>query len=131
MDGLGAGPYTLAAGSALAGFAVRSGIVPGEEPVTLRLEPPGRIAVRVLREDGRPVKDAYASVRRVNGLPVELSGLGSGPTNESGVSELPAPAGTVEVEARDQAATGRATVTVRPRETVPLDVVVKEGASSR
>jgi protocatechuate 3,4-dioxygenase beta subunit len=131
VDGLGAGPYTLVAGSALAGFAVRGGIVPGEEPVTLRLEPAGRIAVRVLREDGRPVKDAYPSVRAVGGLHVELMGLASGPTNESGVSELPAPAGTVEVEVRDQAATGRATVTVRPRETVPLDVVVKEAPSSR
>jgi protocatechuate 3,4-dioxygenase beta subunit len=131
LDSLDTRPYALAAGSPLAGLAVRSGIMPGEEPVTLRLEPAGRIAVRVLREDGRPVKDADLQVGKVGGFPVELPGFGGASTNESGVSELTAPAGTVEVEARYQTASGQGTVTVRPGETVSLDVVLKGTASSQ
>ena len=46
IDGLGAQPYALVTGGDLPGWAVRGGVTPGDEPVTLALRPGGRIAVR-------------------------------------------------------------------------------------
>ena len=115
----------LAAGSPLAGYAVRGGVTPGEEPVTLTLRPGGRIAVRVLGADGRPVKEAYPSVETVDGLRVEMPGNSSGPTDATGLYELVSPVGTVGVVAHHEKRTGRATVSVRTGETVPLTVVVQ------
>ena len=51
-------------GGDLPGWAVRGGVTPGDEPVTLALRPGGRIAVRALDADGRPVKDAYPEVQK-------------------------------------------------------------------
>ncbi len=74
IGGLGEEPYTLVSGGDLTGWAVRGGVTPGGEPVTLALRPGGRIAVRVLGADGRPVKDAYPDVQRVDGLAVVDAG---------------------------------------------------------
>jgi hypothetical protein len=119
IGGLGAQPYTLATGSDLAGWAVRTA-TPGDEPVTLALQPGGHIAVRVLGADDRPVKDAYPRVKSIGGLRVSLPGMVSGAPDPSGAFELNAPAGVVEVEAYRDAQTARGTVTVRAGETVPL-----------
>ena len=99
IEGLASKPYVLAAGSPLAGFAIRGGVTPGEEPVTLTLRPGGRIAVRVLGADSRPVKEAYPSVETVDGLRVEMPGNSSGPTDATGLYELVSPTGTVGVVA--------------------------------
>ena len=120
IRGLEAQPYTLAAGSDLAGWAIRSGLSPRDEPVTLTLQPGGHIAVRVLGDDERPVKDAYPRVRTVGGQRVSMPGRVSGPTDPNGLYELDAPAGPVEVEVHKDAQTARGTVTVRAGETVPL-----------
>ena len=130
LDGLEDKPYTFAAGTELAGFAIRTGVTPGDEPLTLRLSPAGRVAVRVLDAAGRPVKDAYPHVRVVEGAPTYLPGLRSAPTNEAGVAELPAPAGTVGVEVRQGSSVGRGSVTVEPGQTAPLDVVLAPAGDS-
>ena len=124
IDGLAAQPYTLVTGGDLPGWAVRGGVTPGDEPVTLALRPGGRIAVRVVGADGRPVKDAYPEVQRIGGLPVVMPG-GSGATDASGFVEIGAPAGVLEIEAGIGAQTGKGTVTVRAGETAPLSVVLQ------
>jgi hypothetical protein len=115
----------LAAGSPLAGFAVRGGVTPGEDTVTLTLRPGGRIAVRVLAADGRPVKEAYPSVETVDGLRVEMPGNVSGPTDATGLYELVSPAGTIGVVTRYEKQTGRGTVGVRAGETAPLTLALQ------
>ena len=125
IEGLAPQPYVLAAGSPLAGFAIRGGVTAGEEPVTLTLRPGGRIAVRVLGADSRPVKEAYPSVETVDGLRVEMPGNVSGPTDATGLYELVSPTGTVGVIVRHEKRTGRATVGVRAAESVPLTVVLQ------
>ena len=124
LEALAPQPYVLAAGSPLAGFAVRGGVSPGEEPVALILRPGGRIAVRVVGGDGRPVKGAYPSVETVDGLRVELPGNVSGPTDATGLYELVSPAGTIGVVASHEKRTGRGIVTVSPGGTIPLAVVL-------
>jgi protocatechuate 3,4-dioxygenase beta subunit len=125
IEGLAPQPYVLAAGSPLAGFAIRGGVTPGEEPVTLTLRPGGRIAVRVLGADSQPVKEAYPSIETVDGLRVEMPGNVSGPTDATGLYELVSPTGTVGVIVHHEKRTGRATVGVRAGELVPLTVVLQ------
>lgn len=124
MGGLGEEPYTLVSGGDLTGWAVRGNVTPGNEPVTLALRPGGRVAVRVLGADGRPVRDAYPDVQRVNGLAVAMPG-GSGSTDANGFVEIGAPVGLVEVEAATREATGRGSVTVTAGATVPLEIVLQ------
>jgi hypothetical protein len=124
MGGLEEQPYSLVSGSDLAGWAVRGGVTPGGDPVTLALRPGGRVAVRVLGADGRPVKDAYPEVQRVDGLAVTLPG-GSGATDASGFVEAGVPAGLLEIEAGTRDQTGRGSVTVAAGATVPLEIVLQ------
>jgi protocatechuate 3,4-dioxygenase beta subunit len=124
MGGLEEEPCTLVSGGDLTGWAVRGGVTPGGEPVTLALRPGGRVAVRVLGADGRPVKDAYPDVQKVNGLAVAMPG-GSGSTDANGFVEIGAPAGLVEVEAATRDGTGRGSVTVTAGAAVPLEIVLQ------
>jgi len=123
VEGLGEGPYSLAAGSSVAGYAVRHGVAPGGKPVTLRLAPGGRVAVHVVREDGRPVAGAYPEVQAVAGSPVSLPDAGV-PTDADGHAEIPAPAGIVTVGAGDGQASGSGTVAVTAGTTAPLEIVL-------
>jgi len=120
IGGLEAQPYTLTTGSDLAGWAFRTGLIPGDEPVTLTLHPGGHIAVRVLGPDDQPVKDAYPRIQAVGGQRVQMPGRVSGPTDSNGAYELSAPAGVVDVEVRKDALFWRGAVTVRAGETIPL-----------
>ena len=124
MESLDEEPYTLVTGGDLTGWAVRGGVTPGGDPVTLALRPGGRVAVRVLGADGRPVKDAYPDVQRVDGLPVSMPG-GSGGTDANGLVEIGAPAGLVEIEAAARDQTGRGSVAVAAGATVPLEIVLQ------
>jgi hypothetical protein len=124
IDGLGAQPYTLATGGFLPGWAVRGGVSPGDESVTLVLQPGGRIAVRALDADGRPVKDAYPDVRSVGGLAVAMPG-GSGSTDANGFVEIGAPVGLLDVAVSARGQAGRGAVAVRAGETSPLSVVLQ------
>ena len=130
FDGLGPGPYTLVAGGDLPGWAVRGGVTPGDEPVTLALRPGGRIAVRVRDAEGRPVEGQYPEVTQVGGLAVAMPG-GWGTTDAHGFVEIGAPAGRVGVEARGRTQAGRGSVTVRAGETVPLEIVLTAAPQSK
>jgi hypothetical protein len=92
--------------------------------VTLALRPGGRVAVRVLGADGRPVKDAYPFVQRVDGLPVSMPG-GSDATDANGLAEIGVPAGLVEIEVSTRDRNGRGSVSVAAGATVPLEVVLR------
>jgi hypothetical protein len=125
FEGLGTQPVTVVAGGDLQGWAVRGGLRPGVEPVTLELRPGGRVAVRVLGSDGQPMKDVVPRVSAVDGVPF-VAPNGWATTDASGFAELPAPSGRVEVEVRSgPAAVSRVSVAVQPGETVPLEMVVE------
>jgi hypothetical protein len=96
IEGLGDRPYALGAGVPLAGFALLQGVRPGAEPVTLRAG--GRIALRVLSPEGRPVAQALASVSTVDGERVEPSLCVAPPTDDQGRTTLGVPAGQVTLE---------------------------------
>jgi hypothetical protein len=128
IGGLGPKPHAIVGGSELAGYAFRSGVTAGGEPLTLTLRPAGHIAVRVVDPAGQPVRDAYPRVETIDGARVRMAGRGSGPTDASGAYDLAAPAGTVEVSVRADAGAGRGSVSVRPGETTPLTVVLQPPA---
>ena len=126
LSGLEAKPYVVASGSQLNGFAIRAGVVPGEEPITLALRPAGLVLLRVVGPDGQPVKDVFPHVRTWEGLRVDVPGAQSTATDTIGVYELSAPAGTVGLQVGWDKAYGTATVTVRTGETTRLDLTLKE-----
>ena len=130
LGGLEERPYALATGGELVGFAIRHGVRPDGDPVTLRLEPGGRIAVRVLDAAGQPVRDAYPWVRGVGGVRLRVPGLSSGPTDPTGSVEIAAPWGEVEVEVRTPTHGGSGTATVRGGQTTALTVVLEAKPST-
>lgn len=125
---LGTAPCVLVGGSGSLGFAMRGGIAPGGDPVTLALRPAGRVAVRLVSADGTPLKDAWPRVVGWDG--VAFRDLPVGETNRAdapGRFELIAPAGDVVVAAASsKGLLGRATVRVAPNGTVALDVVAAD-----
>jgi hypothetical protein len=119
------------AGSEVAGFGVRFGVVPGGEPAALTLRPAGRIALRVVDPSGRPVAGAYPRVESVDGARVRLPGRTSGPTDAEGRFDLASPPGRVEVAVGHESGRGKATAIVRSAERVPLTVVLEPSAGTR
>jgi len=124
LQGLGEGPYTLSVGSALVGFAVRSAVMPGPEPVRLTLRPAGRVVLRVVDSDKRPVPGAFLHIEAIDGTSVDLRNWIVRPTNEDGLSEFGSPSGRVRLSAYSPAGDGSATVEVPPGSTVPAEIVV-------
>ncbi len=131
IGGLAARPYAVVAGSEVAGFGVRFGVVPGGEPAALTLRPAGRIALRVVDPSGRPVAGAYPRVESVDGARVRLPGRTSGPTDAEGRFDLASPPGRVEVAVGHESGRGKATAIVRSAERVPLTVVLEPSAGTR
>jgi hypothetical protein len=125
LEGLTDRPYALSVGSSLAGFATRPGVRPGPEPVPLILRQAGRVALRVVSPDGRPVAEALASVMLVDGAPVDLLGSMAPPTSEEGATEIGVPPGEVSIVVRGDSGGGFGTVVVRAGETAPLVVVLQ------
>jgi hypothetical protein len=126
IGGLDAKPYVVASGSELNGFAIRTGVVPGEEPLTLTLRPGGRIVLRVVGPDGRPAKDLYPHVRTWDGLRVDLPGVRTSPTEAAGEYELTVPAGTIGLQVGWDKAYGAATVVVRAGEATRAEMTLLE-----
>jgi hypothetical protein len=120
LEGLGAGPYALSAGAPLVGFAVRPGVQPGPEPVTLALAAGGRIALRVLGPEGSPAAHALATALTVDGARLDPGLCAAPPTDDSGRTVLVVPAGEVGVAAQAEDGAAFTTVTVRARETVTV-----------
>jgi protocatechuate 3,4-dioxygenase beta subunit len=125
IGGLVASPHTLVGGSELAGYAVRSGVTPGGDPIVLTLRPAGRIAVRVVDAAGQAVREAYPRVESIDGLRLRIPGRSSGPTDANGSYEFASPPGLVEVTARHEKRSGRGSVSVRSGETASLTVVLQ------
>jgi protocatechuate 3,4-dioxygenase beta subunit len=126
IEGLDSVTYALAAGSGTRGFAVRTGITPGGEPVTLVLRSGGKLAIRVLGPDGRPVKGAWPDVHTWSGVAIELPYSGSSPTDASGACELSVPAGSLELTVAAERLLGSVSVTVRTGESVPVEIRLHE-----
>ena len=121
-------PYTLVSGSGSAGFAMRAGVTPGGDPVTLALHPGGTILARVVGPDGAPVKGLFPRVTSWDGIAFWSLPVGDGrPTEQPGVFELAVPAGSIGIATgRDAKTYGSATARVLPGETTSLDVLVAE-----
>jgi len=81
--------------------------------VALTLRPAGKVAVRVLSPEGRPVADALASVALVDGAPVDLRGSTAPPTSEEGATEIGVPPGEVGIAVRGESGGSFGTVAVR------------------
>jgi protocatechuate 3,4-dioxygenase beta subunit len=128
LSGLDARPYTLVCGSEHAGFAMRTGVTPSDDPVTLTLGPGGRILARVVGPDSAPVTDIYLRVVSWNGVRFRSAPVGdSRPTEAPGVFEVAVPAGSIEIAAAWGSKTyGSATARVVSGETSSLDLVLSE-----
>lgn len=122
LEGLTSRPYALSAGSSLAGFATRRGVRPGPEPVTLALRAGGRIELRVVSPEGRPVAEALASVVTVDGERVDPGLCVATPTGEDGATTVGAPAGEVLFAVHAESGAAFRRVSVRSGETVALEV---------
>jgi protocatechuate 3,4-dioxygenase beta subunit len=122
IEGLDSATFALVAGSGTRGFAVRPGTTPDAEPVTLVLRPPGRLAIRVLAPDGRPIKGAWPTVQTWSGVAVDLPYTGASPTDANGACELSVPAGSVMVRATGEGMAGFGGATVGPGQAVPLEI---------
>jgi len=128
IEGLSSGAHILSASTDSGLFAVRSGTAAGAEGVVLSMRPGGRIHLQVKGPDGSPLKGAWASATKVDGLSFD-SGNGAPATDELGMTELASPAGVVEVDVRKGALRGHTTVNVSPGEVAGATVSVSEAPS--
>jgi hypothetical protein len=122
IEGLGAGPYALSAGSAYAGFAIRPAIRPGPEPVVLQLQAGARLSLRVLTADGQPVPEAVASVVSVDSHRVDPSLCAAPPADDQGRITLGVPAGEISLLVVSEVGGAARTIKTRPNETTVLEV---------
>ena len=122
IEGLSDRPYALSAGGPLAGFALRPGVRPGAEPVTLTLRAGARIVLRVLSAEGRPVAHAFAAVLTVDGERVDPDLCAAPPTDDEGGTTLGVPAGQVALAVQSAAGEAVRTLVLRHDETIALEV---------
>jgi hypothetical protein len=129
IAGLSAKRYALCAGNELAGFAVRTGVPPGGAPLTLTLRPASRVRLRVKGPDGAPVAKAWANVTRLGGAGIHVPWTGlHGPTDATGIAEVPTPAGEVEIDVSANKLNGTAKVSVAEGATVNAEVTLTESS---
>lgn len=125
IAGLAEKPYRLVCGSAALGYAVRDGVKAGGDPVTLRLRPGGRIAVRVVDTAGQPVVGATAFLARLDGFATQAISEGPRPTDDAGMASLSSPEGLVTVRvAGNGGDAAMETVAVRAGETAALTITL-------
>ncbi len=122
IEGLSDKPYGLSAGVPLGGFALRPAVRPGPEPVTLTLRAGGRIALRVLSPEGRPVAQALASVLTVDGERVDPNLCAAPPTDDEGKVTLVVPAGLVALAVQSAEGAAVRTLALHRDETMALEV---------
>jgi carboxypeptidase family protein len=123
-------PIDLVAGSAEAGYAVRREVAPGQKDVVMQLRPAGRIRVTIVDPDGSPAAKAYCFVMTVDGARIWIPDRRALPSDAQGRTDLAAPAGRVEFEARKDGRNGSASVVVAPGEVVEARVVLAAPTSS-
>jgi protocatechuate 3,4-dioxygenase beta subunit len=122
LQGLAEGSLTLLARTqSNDAFAVLANVTPDARDLTLTLRPAGRIALRVAGPDGQPLEGVSAGCSRVNGA--QVGGVGGfGTSDAQGALELSVPAGALEVVARHEKLSGKASVRVNAGEVVPLAI---------
>jgi large repetitive protein len=127
ISGLAARPYNLCAGTDLAGYAVRMGLSPGGADMTLTLRPASRVRLLVKGPDGLPLPKAWAYVTKLAGAFINVPSMGGrGPTDSTGVTEIPTPAGALEIEVRNETYKGTAKVSVGEAATATTEVTLTE-----
>ena len=131
LGGLGPSTYSLCAGAELAGYAVRAGVRPGDSELSLNLRPGGKVRLLVRGTSGAPVPKAHAYVSNVDGAAVEVPDAGGAPTNSSGFTELPVPAGALQLSVgAEKYRVGNTQVQVGEGATVSVEVTL-EGPTSK
>jgi hypothetical protein len=120
--------YALCAGSPLVGYAVRTGVAPGANDVSLTLRPGGKLEVRILGPDGAPRPKSFPWVKRVGGVEVNVPVMGGQPTGEDGRTTIDVPAGALEITARDDTRQGTANVTVEEGGTASVEIRLDQPA---
>jgi Carboxypeptidase regulatory-like domain len=132
IGGLAATTYNLCAGAELAGYAVRAGVRPSDSDLSLTLRPGGTVRLLVMGTSGAPVPKAHAHVSRIDGAAVDVPYSGDGgPTNSSGFTELPVPAGALQLSVgAEKYKTSTAQVQVGEGAAVSVEVTL-EGPTSK
>ena len=128
LEGLTRRPYALSAGSSLAGFATRRGVLPASGPVTLALRAGGRVELRAVSPEGRPVAEAVVSVVTVDGERVDPGLCVAAPTGEDGATTIGVPAGEVVLAVHAESGAAVRSLPVRSGDTVALEVRLGRGA---
>jgi hypothetical protein len=130
IEGLTDRPYALSAGSRLAGFATRRGVVPGGEPVRLSLRRGGEVALRVVSRSGRPIVEAEVAVLTVDGERIDPFLCVASPTGRDGATTVGVPAGQVGLAIRAGSGVAFRTAAVASGARIALEVRL-EGAPTR
>jgi hypothetical protein len=120
ISGLAAGRFRLSTSDDAGGFATVTGVTSGARDALLRLAPGGQVRALVFRPEGSPAPDAMVLVAKLNGQSFRPGR--SARTDASGVAELGAPAGTVELRAMVDGATGSASVNVTSGATASVEI---------
>ena len=123
IDGLAAQPHTLTAFSDTGSFAAQSRVAAGATDIALRLQPGGRVRLRVTGPGGAPLAGARAAVSKVDGKRF-AAWQGAKLTDAEGKVELATPAGMVEIDVRNGAIDGQTMVPVPPGQSADASLSV-------
>jgi protocatechuate 3,4-dioxygenase beta subunit len=130
MSGLAAKPYNLCAGAQMVGYAIKVGVQPGDGNLAMTLRPAGTVRLLVKGPDGKPLSKAYASVKKVGNAVVDVPFTGGrGPTDSSGLTEIPTPGGVVEIEVRKEKLKATTRISVGEGATVDAEVTLTQPSS--
>jgi hypothetical protein len=94
------------------------------------LRPAGTVRLLVKAPDGVPLSKAYAHVKKVGNALVDVPFTGGrGPTDSSGLVEIPTPAGVVEIEVNKEKLKGTIRVSVGEGATVEAEMRLTQPSS--
>lgn len=130
LTGLGERPYNVVTGSAVAGFALRLGVSPGEKDLVLRLRPGGRVRLLARGPDGQPVAGARTRLVKLSGAPIFGPRPTRGTTDSQGLVEISVPAGDLEIEVANEKLRGTVRVGVPEGGTIAREVTLTERSPS-
>lgn len=104
-------PYTLVSGTEILGYALATGVSPSDQPLTIRLRPPGKVRLHVTHADGTAAVRVFPQVISVDGQEVVFY-FGSHATDETGIVEVTTPVGAIGFRVLTEKEKGVATVNV-------------------
>jgi hypothetical protein len=123
LERLPSRPYTLTTGSPASGFAISTGVSPGDKDVVLTLRPGGRVRIKVKDPTGSPVARASPSIVSVDGSRVRLFAP-TGMTDQEGVVEFGCPAGAIEIRVDTGRLGGTTTIQVEAGAVAATELVI-------